>query len=202
MRDQARRIGVGLAGIGLLGVVTFAQVIPTSYQMTRTNGAASNTFTFQKVDMSCRLPRGGFTGPAIRIADPADQTLDCQYNGEGNWTNLQPDVDYTFALRGCVLDTQGATVCGGALTVSTGVPGVPGGPLRLAPTFQGVSVAGVIEDRMPIGGLDVIRARVTDSDLPQLLGAPFWLGAENFNATGMSPQIGDRAFAGFYRRQP
>lgn len=157
-----------------------AQVIPVSYQMTRTApGQPSNTFTFARADMQCALPRAELTEAGVRINDPTNDTLDCELRAAGNWSDLLPGIAYSFALRGC----NDAGQCGPATTLTTGLPGAPS--FRLRPGFTGVVASGTVRERYPFAGLDVARVWLD-------AGGDVYLGAQRLSVPGYDVRPGDR----------
>jgi hypothetical protein len=180
MRRRAAGAGAVLAAVLGVAPAADAQVIPVSYQMTRTApGHPANTFTFTRAAMQCGLPRAEMTEAGLRINDPANDALDCELRAAGNWSDLLPGLAYTFALRGC----NEAGQCGPATTLTTGLPGAPA--FRLRPGVTGVAASGTVRERYPFAGLDVARVWLD-------AGGDVYLGAQRLSTPGYDVRPGDR----------
>lgn len=194
------RLLTALAFVLVLPLSALAQLnpLPTQYRLTRYALAETNvTLVFQKSAMVCGIPRAVATvTPSLRINDPADDALDCEYTGALNLaSNLTPGKAYTFTI---------AASDGSGFWSPESAPfmfntfNAPNG-LRVRPSVLGVQVLGTIQRRfmMPVNGEAIDVATFHADDLGPSF--PIHLGAYTLTAPGHSVRAGDRVALAFWR---
>lgn len=173
---------------------TAAQVVPHQYRLSRTvAGQTPQTHVFLKSAMVCGVPRGMVAGFGLRINDPENDALDCEYINAGNVlvANIQPGVAYSYTIAGGTQDGRWGPE---STPVSVGTPGAPGG-LRVQPSVVGVQVLGTVQQRFPFAGLDVATARLDGSTVD------VYLGAQSLAVPGYQVRPGDRVHLALWRER-
>lgn len=178
----------------------FAQLnpLPTQYRLTRYALAETNvTLIFQKSAMVCGIPRAVSTvRPSLRINDPADDTLDCEYTGAMNiLSNLTPGKTYTFTIAASdasgIWSPESAPVLFNTFTAPNN--------LRVVPSVLGVVVNGTVQQRFPFQmGRDTLDVATAYLDG---LGAsfPVHIGAWTLTSATHNVRAGDRVAIAFWR---
>lgn len=181
-------------------VPAFAQLnpLPTQYRLTRYALAETNvTLVFQKSAMVCGIPRAVSTvRPSLRINDPADDAVDCEYTGAMNiLSNLTPGKAYTFTIAASdasgIWSPESSPVLFNTFTAPNN--------LRVVPSVLGVVVNGTVQRRFPFQlGADTIDVATAylDGYGPAF---PLHLGAWTLTAPGHDVRAGDRVAVAFWR---
>ena len=172
--------------------------LPTQYRLTRYALAETNqTLTFQKSAMVCGIPRAiGTIKPSLRINDPADDTLDCEYTGAMNiMANLTPGKAYTFTIAASdasgIWSPESAPVLFNTFTAPNN--------LRVNPSVLGVQAFGTIQRRFPFpNGSDLLDVATFYPD-EQGAAFPVHIGAWTLTIPGHDVRPGDRVALAFWR---
>lgn len=172
-----------------------AQPPPIPYQYRLTRSAPSQptvTAVFLYSSGVCGLSRIVLSLPGtMRIADPANETLDCEFLSLGNdpILRLQPNVTYSFTLA-AALNTMPPVWSSESNPPTTLTLLPPPSTLRLIPSTSFLQVDGTIYQHIPnyplAGSADTIEVAslVLDGDT---LANPVHLGAWTFPLTWGRP---------------
>ena len=169
--------------------------VPTvvQFRVTRTAlNQPTSTYLFPMQAVTCGVVAASIpaTGALASFSDPHVFNRFCYLQAAGNWSGLQPGVSWRFTIA--AQGEDGSWSDESDPPYVTGKPNAPTG-FGLRPTFSGVVFNGVVDERFPFAGLDVIRLSPDDQ------ATPVYFGASTLAGLGFTPRPGDRWQVGIWR---